>query len=186
MMKRLLISLLAVVACCTGMKAQKIALQTDVVWDALMTPNLGAEIVTGERSTVGLALMGNYKPWGKDIRLFVAQPEWRYYFSGRPMSKFFFGVGGLVGFYDITTHGKTYDGLTYGAGLTFGYVIKLGSRLNIDAHAGVGAVAYSRKEYYKGDAYDRDYIKNGEIKSNAKGYNLIPTKIGVSISYILW
>lgn len=183
-MKKLLILLL--IALPLTLRAQKLAVQTDALWDLGMFPNLGAEITTGERTTVGLSLLGGYKPYGKDLKMLVAQPEWRYYFSGRPMNKFFFGVGGIAGFYDITTGGKTYDGTCYGAGLTMGYVHKLGSRLNIDFHAGFGLVAYSRKEYYVGDAYDRDYTIGGENKTNATGYYLIPTRIGVSVTYMLW
>lgn len=183
-MKKLLILLLLALPLAT--RAQKLALQTDLLWDVAMFPNLGAEITTGERTTVGIALMGAYKPYGMDTKMLVAQPEWRYYFSGRPMNKYFFGIGGIAGFYDVTSGDKVYDGTCYGAGLTVGYVHKFGPRLNLDLHAGFGLVAYSRKEYYMGDAYDRDYTIDGDNKTNASGYYLIPTRIGVSLTYILW
>lgn len=43
-MKRLL-STIITVAVTAGLKAQLLALKTDALWDGLMTPNLGMEIV---------------------------------------------------------------------------------------------------------------------------------------------
>ena len=52
--------------------------------DGLMTPNLSMEIVTGNKTTFGLSVLGNYKPWGMDMKMAGAIPEFRYWFGGRP------------------------------------------------------------------------------------------------------
>lgn len=166
------------------MAAQKLAVNTDVAADLLMTPSLGVEMTVGERATLGLNVLGNYKPWGQDMKMFGVQPEYRYYFSGRPMHSFFAGIGALAGFYDITYRGKVYDGIAYGGGLTFGYVLNITKRISVDFHAGCAAIAYNRKEYYKGDNYN-DYIVDGVSKPNAKGYYIIPSRIGISFAYVL-
>lgn len=166
-------------------RAQMVAVGTDVLMDALQIPSLGAEMVIGERSTLALNAFGGYHPWGKKVKVLGLQPEYRYYFSGRPMSRYFVGLGALATSHDITWKRKVYNGNAFGVGLTFGYVLSLSKRLNLDFHAGFGAIAYRQKEYYEGDFYDEDYSINGVIRTNAKGYTLLPTRLGISLSYIL-
>lgn len=183
-MKRILLIIAVSTACLTS-KAQMVAVNTDLLMDLAQTPSLGAELVVGERSTVGLNVLFNRNPWGQTMRVLGAQPEYRYYFSGRPMHREFIGIGGLATSYDITWAGKVYEGIGLGAGLTFGYVFSLSKRVNIDCHAGFGIITYNHKEYYKGDNYDNDYSVDGVQRTNAKGYYLLPTRLGVSITYIL-
>ncbi len=181
-----MMAMAAPVLLATAAQAQKMALNTDLVMDAMMLPNLGMEITCGEKSTFGLNLIGGYKPWwSKGGNAFALQPEYRWYFLSRPMDRWFVGAGGILGYYDLTISSKVYNGLTYGAGLTFGYVWKISSRLNIDFHGGFGLIAYNRKEYYTTDNYEQDYIKDEEIKTNATGTYLLPTRVGISISYII-
>ena len=75
--------------------------------------------------------------------------------------------------------------MAFGIGATFGYVFNITHRLNIDCHAGFGAVVYRHKEYFVNDNYDLDYSIGGVERTNANGYALLPTRIGVSVSYIL-
>jgi len=165
--------------------AQKVAVGSNVLMDALMIPNLGVDVVVGERSVAGVHGFGTYRPWGKDVRLLGVQPEYRYFFSGRPMNSFFVGAGGLAISYDITWSGKVYDGYAVGGGLTFGYVMPLSHRVNLEFHSGFGAIFYFHKEYFEGDFYDTDFATAGRIRTNAQGYTLLPTSFGVSLTYIL-
>lgn len=183
-MKKLLVILLLTIIQLPAM-AQKVAVSTNVLMDGLQIPNLGAEVVMGERTVLGLHGFATHRPWGKDVRMMGFQPEYRYFFSGRPMNSFFVGIGALAVSYDITWSGKVYDGNAIGGGLIFGYVLPLTHRLNLDFYSGFGAIAYRHKEYYKGDFYDTDYATGGVIKANAMGYTLLPTRIGVSLTYIL-
>ena len=168
-----------------GLRAQMVAVNTDVLMDVLQMPAIGAEVVVGERSTLSMNAFGGYHPWGKKMKALGLQPEYRYYFSGRPMSRYFVGIGALVSSHDITWKRKVYDGNAFGGGLTFGYVLSINKRLNVDFHAGFGAIVYRQKEYYEGDFYDEDYSINGVIRTNATGYTLLPTRLGISLSYIL-
>ena len=79
-----ILSTIITVAVTAGLKAQLLALKTDALWDGLMTPNLGMEIVTGNKTSFGLSVFGNYKPWGMDMKMVGAIPEFRYWFGGRP------------------------------------------------------------------------------------------------------
>lgn len=183
-MKQLVSILFLSLFCTVRMQAQQLAVGTDLMLDLLQTPNIGAEMVVGERATIGLNVFGNYKPWGKDMKMLGVQPEVRYWFGGRPMHKYFVGVGAIGASYDITWKGKIYDGTALGAGITFGYVFNITNRLNIDAHAGFGIISYKHKEYHQYDNY-YDYTHGGVIETNATGNYLLPTRIGVSLTYIL-
>lgn len=183
-MKRLLL-LFALAATLHAARAQQIAVGTDVAMDLLMAPSIGAELVVGNKATVLLNVMGAVKPYGVDFKFIAVQPEYRYYFSGRPMHHWFAGVGGIGASGKLTWKSKVYDGMAIGGGLTCGYVFNLNKRLNIDCHAGFGAIYYSRKEYFVGDHYDQDMSVAGNQRPNAKGYYLLPTRIGVSLTYII-
>ena len=185
MKRTLLVVVLTALVSTLTVRAQKIAANVDALWLATFTPNIGVELVVGERSTLSLNGLFAMKPLGKDIKIKAIQPEYRYYFSGRPMYKEFIGLGAIGATYDIKWAGKVYDGTGLGLGLTFGYVMSIKSRINIDFHAGFGFIFYKHKEYFNGDQYDADYIFDGEQRANASGYYLLPTRIGVSISYIL-
>ena len=165
--------------------AQKVAISSNMLMDALMIPNVGAEVVVGERTVVGLHAFGCHRPWGQDVHMMGFQPEYRYFFSGRPMNSFFVGAGTMAVSYDITWSGKVYYGNAIGAGLIFGYVMPLSHRVNLDFYSGFGMIAYRHKEYFKGDFYDSDYTTAGYHRANALGYTLLPTRIGVSLTYIL-
>ncbi len=179
------ILLLFLIAGAARMDAQMLSVRNNMLYDMAMAPNLGLELVVSERKTIAANIMGAYKPWGKNIKMIFVQPEIRYYFSGRPIFKHYFGIGGIAGNYDIHWKGKVYDGVGLGGGLTFGYVYKLNKRLNVDLHAGFGAIMYKHKEYFEGDDYDNDFSVNGVERTNALGYTLLPTNIGVSVTYII-
>ena len=168
----------------TAIRAQMVAVNTDIAGDALLVPNLGVEMVVGEQSTIGLHAFFTRNPYWAKAKMVGVQPEWRYYPSRRHMHSLFFGIGALGTIYDIQWKGKVYDGHAAGAGVTFGYVWKLGNRFNLDLHAGLRLVFYKQKEYFDGDDYD-EYMVGGEIRANASGYYLMPTRIGLSIAYIL-
>jgi hypothetical protein len=172
------------------LSAQQLAVGTNLLMDALMIPNLGVQLGLGkshfaERSVLGLHGYFTSKPWGKEVKAWGVQPELRYFFSGRAMSRWFFGIGANVAKYDITWSGKVYNGNAIGGGLTFGYVFNLTNRLNIDVHSGFGAIYYRQKEHFEGDFYDTEYSPTGRIVANSRGYTLLPTSLGVSLTYIL-
>ena len=184
-MKRLslLINILLFTACAT--RAQMLAVNTDVAMDALMAPNIGVEMTVADKSTLSLNALIAHKPWGRNAQIAAIQPEYRYYFTGRPMQRLFVGIGALGSVYDVEIKDKRYDGICAGGGLTFGYVLPITDRLNIDFHAGFGMMAYKQKEYYVGDDYERQYSLDGNERANATGFFYSPTRIGVSLTYII-
>lgn len=176
-MKRLWLAV-CFVGCLAEGRAQMLALKTDALWDVAMVPNLGVELVMGDRATIGLSALGTHKPWGKDIKLYGLQPEFRYWFSGHPMFREFIGLGLIGANYDIKWGSEHYEGDAVGGGLTFGYAFYLSPHWNLECYGSFGAVWYDQKHYYDKDNYQ-------ENRRTGSGYALIPFKIGVSFSYIL-
>lgn len=159
-------------------RAQLLTLKSNLAFDALAIPNIGAEMATGDRSSLGLSLTYADKfSWvQKDSRVMMAQPEWRYYFSGRVQHSHYVGIGGLLADYDFYNKGKEYHGDAAGVGMTFGYVWNLTTHWNLDFHAGLGCIWYKHKEYKEGQEGDH---------TNASGHNFLPTDAGITISYII-
>lgn len=69
-----------------GLKAQRLAVNTDVAMDACLAPSLGVEITMGKKSTLNINGLYGENILGKDIRMAAVQPEWRVYISGRPIA----------------------------------------------------------------------------------------------------
>lgn len=183
-MKKILSIICAIVTSLSA-NAQMVAVNTDIAMDALMAPSLGMEIVTGNKTSFNVNFIYAWKAMGKNIEATVVQPEFRYYLSNRPVHGIFMGVGAIGTRYDITWKNKIYKGDAAGLGLTFGYVYNITRRLSLDIHAGYGALFYNQKEIFVNDRYDEDSKDHGFTKANANGYYLLPTRIGVSLSYVL-
>ena len=167
-----------------GSYGQQIAIKSNGLFWLATTPNVGFELVTGERTSLDLSVATTSNVWSNSCKMTILQPEWRYWFNGRPMVREYIGVAALGANYDITWGKHTYDGDAIGAGVTMGYALPLAKRLNIEFYGGFGAIYFRQKQYYVGDNYG-DFIENSALQVNSSGYKLIPIKLGVSISYII-
>lgn len=90
----------------SGLKAQRLAVNTDVAMDACLAPSLGIELTMGKKSTLNLNGLYGSKVLGQDIRIGALQPEWRIYISGRPMYHHYVGAIGLLASYKMKFDGK--------------------------------------------------------------------------------
>ena len=177
--RRHLLILIILFACCIGqVKAQLLAVKTDLVLDCALTPNLNIELVTGSKTSLNATVFGNYHPWGTDIKMIGVMPEFRYWFSGRPLTREFVGIALVGTAYDMTFGKKNFHGDAYGGGFTFGYAFVLSTHWNIEAYGSIGAVYYHHKRYYTTDFAIED-------RRNDYGCAIIPFKLGVSIAYII-
>lgn len=160
-------------------RAQMIVLRNDLLKDAAATPNLGVDFVIGNKQTLGIEAFYNQNPWGKEIKMMGLSPQFRYWFGGRPFTRQFVGHYMLVASYDLQWKSDVYKGNAAAAGISFGHVINLTNRLNLELCAGVGLLGYKQKQYKEGDNYS-DY---GE-RTNTWGSTLFP-RIGIALSYII-
>ena len=164
--------------------AQKIALKIDAAKAMMWMPNMGLEFAVGERYSFDISAFGTYKVWGKDWTIVCIQPEFRWWLSGRQMARAYVGVAAIGAHYDIDFSGFGHKGDCVGGGLTMGYTWLLSARWSVEAYAGFGAVAYKENRFKNKDICE-EFNPNKKDFGNASGYLLVPTKIGVSFSYIL-
>ena len=179
-------------------KAQ-FALKTNLLYDALTTPNLGAEIGIGERSTISLVYGLN--PWSYDseygrrkAKHWVVMPEYRWWtctkFDGH-----FIGVHAMGGQFNAANmniplpgvffsgdnlskgvRDKRYEGWFAGIGVTYGYQWVLSRHWNFEAEIGAG---YNYVNYKKFNCSECGG-KIGEGNTNYLGI----TKLGLSFIYL--
>lgn len=161
--------------------AQQIAVKTNVLADALLTPDLGFEMVTGEHSSLSINVSGHWKPYGVQSKLIAVQPQFRWWFGGRPLAREYVGLGAIFTGYDMAIGDHSYSGLAGGLGITGGYVLQIGKRWCVDFSGGVGLVAFGQRRAGRHDNF-------GDLDAqahNSRGYKLIPINLGVSFVYII-
>ena len=145
-MKKLIFGVFLAVCWCTGtVKAQDIAVKTNLLYWSSTTPNLSLEFGLGKRTT--LDLTGAYNPWtlnkdkNKKIKHWMVMPEFRYWLCER-YNGHFFGLHSGYAFYNISgvripfqsksTKDHRYQGWATGLGLSYGYSWILGKRWNLE------------------------------------------------------
>ena len=164
--------------------AQQFAIKTNLLFDVAMTPDIGVEFVTGEHTSMAVSVFGHWKPWGMQSKLIAVQPEFRYWFNGRPLVREYIGATIFGAAYDIALGGNVYQGDALNFGLTGGYVFPLGKRVNIELSGGFGVLIFKQKKYLQSDHYD-EYFVGSATRTNANGYKLFPAKLGVTFIYII-
>ena len=148
------IPLLLGLLCCTNVKAQDVAIKTNLLYDATATVNLGVEVGLAPKWTLDIS--GNLNAWNIDEdtkwRHWLAQPEARYWFCDRFSGHYLgfhaiggqFNVGGIknnisflgTDFSKLTD--RRYQGYAIGAGVAYGYAFILGKHWNLELEIGVG------------------------------------------------
>lgn len=168
--------------------AQRLAVKTNVLSLATATPHLGFEMVTGEHVSLSLSAFGSSNPYwrdkslGEDVstRFFALRPEVRYWFNGRPLTRFFAGANILAGSYDFPLWGTLHKGTLAGPGLSVGYVINLGKRLDLEFTSGAGVLFY----WGKRSAGDGSVPAEDNLPKTW-GYKLTPNQLGITLVYII-
>ncbi len=188
MKQRILIALLFVALFVPSIRAQQIAIKTNLFYWATTTLNVGGEMSVTDNSTVQLFVGGN--PWktssGKSLRHWVVQPEYRYWFCD-VFEGWFVGAHAMGGTFDIANVKRPlgllpslkdhrYRGWFLGAGISGGYQWVISKHFNFEASLGIG-YDYVKYKKYKGE-------KNGE-KIKSDHYNYVgPTKVALSFLYL--
>ena len=195
---RAVCALLLLLASATG-KAQSLALKTNMLYDAVLIPNVGVEVSLGKQWTASADWF--YTWFSSDSRHRYWQGYGGYltvrrYFtssSKRPSlnsklsslnSKLFKGhhlgayVLGLT--YDVEWGGRGYqaDHFGFGAGLEYGYALPISNSLLLDFSLGIGFQDGEYKEY---DPIDDHYVWQSTHKRHWFG----PTKAEVTLKWVL-
>lgn len=189
-MKRVLLVLFTVVISVSAY-SQHFAIKNNLLYDAMLTPNLGVEIGLGKRVT--LDLNAGWHPFtldekkNKSIEHWLVQPELRIWGCER-FSGTFFGIHAHGGEYDMSNiklpwgifpnlEDNRYDGYFYGGGISIGHQWVLGKHWNLEASIGAG---YARMEY---DKYDGENINQFKETGHYDYWGV--TKATISFIYII-
>lgn len=132
------------------------SLKTNLLYDALLVPNMGIEFYVGKGWSVGGNWM--YAWWKSDKRhnywrIYGGDLKARKYFGRRaaekPLTGHHLGLYLQLLTYDFELGGKGYQGgrWSYGAGLEYGYSLPIGHRLNLDFGIGLGYLGGKYKVY---------------------------------------
>ncbi|MDE5586477.1 MAG: DUF3575 domain-containing protein [Muribaculaceae bacterium] len=171
--------------------AQNVALKTNLLYDALLTPDLGIEAKVAPQWTVELT--GNVNFWkinDRRLKQWSVQPEARYWlcqaFSGHFLGAHLIGgqynFGNLpLGFSFLGTdfsklRYNRYQGWGVGAGIAYGYSWILDRHWNLEAELGIGWI-HAR--------YDRYPCAVCGTKLGSGHHNYYgPTKVAINLEYV--
>jgi hypothetical protein len=173
--------------------AQKVAVKTNVVYDATANINAGLEFGLAKRWTLDVS--GNLNVWdmsnGRKWKHWLAQPELRYWLCDRFAGHFFalhlhggqYNVGSLkngnkfLGT-DFSKLGDyRFQGWFAGAGIAYGYTWILGKHWNLEAELGFG---YSYTNY---DTFE--CAGCGKKVEEGKDHHYVgPTKAAINLVYL--
>lgn len=169
--------------------------RTNMLYDALLVPNIGLEFYLGKGWSVVADWM--YGWWKTDRRHWY----WRAYggdiavrkWFGRaakekPLTGHHLGVYGQIFTYDFETGGRGYmggkpggtlwDKMNYAAGVEYGYSLPIARRLNIDFTIGIG---YWGGTYHEYKPVDDCYVWQSTKQRHWFG----PTKAEVSLVWLI-
>lgn len=158
--------------------AQQVGVKTNALMWAAATPNFGCEVVVGEHSSIDLTTFGHVNPYGLNSKILAFQPEFRYWFNGRPMVREYIGITTMFVTYDMNMKRYIYDGNALSLGVTGGYAFLLGSRWRFELCGGFSFLFFRHNHSYETDEFNVE-------RANASGYKLFPAKLGVSFTYII-
>ncbi len=156
-------ALLLLLLSCLPLAAQRVAVKTNLLYDAALTPNIGVELGIGRKSTLqgyySLNLWNNTPHRNKQFKHWQALGEYRWWPCSK-MNGHFVGVHVMGGEFNMKNVNfklpfynwpsdlkeKRYEGWNIGGGFTYGYQWMLSRHWNLEASIGVG---YQRFEYKK-------------------------------------
>ena len=164
-----------------------IALKTNLLYDAILVPNIGIEAKVFRNYTVYADIM--YAGWDLPKKhfywdLYGAQCGARKYFGGASMERSFTGhhagVYAQALAYDLQNGniGQQAISLHLGGGVEYGYAIPIGRNLNIDFELGFGYIGGLYDEYVVQDDHN---TWRATIKRNWIG----PTKASISLMWLI-
>ena len=166
--------------------ASYFTLKSNLLYDALLVPNLFLEASIGSGWTLGAG--GMFAWWSKDAkhrywRIYGGDLEIRKYFGtlakSKPLQGHHLGIYGDFLTYDFEFGAKGYQSkATYAAGIKYGYSHPIANRLNLDFALGIGYLHSNYKTYVPRDGC---YVYQETKKRKWLG----PTQAEISLVWLL-
>lgn len=171
--------------------SQKVGIKTNLISDAVTTPNLGIEFKMAKRWTFDIS--GQLNAWNihdRRWRHWMAQPEARIWYCEAFQGSFWglHAIGGQFNIGDIDNNIKflgqdfsklkdhRYQGWGVGAGIAYGYDWILAKHWNLEFEVGVGWI------YTKFDRYPCTVCGTSDGSGHRNYFG--PTKLALAIEYI--
>ena len=170
-------------------------MKTNMLYDAMLVPNIGVEFYLGKNWTVGANWQ--YAWWKTDRhhyywRTYGGEIYGRKWFGKaakeKPMTGHHLGLYASLFTYDFEVGGKgqiggvpggtLWDEMNYMGGLEYGYSLPIARRFNIDFTLGVG---YIGGKYYEYTPIDGHYVWQATKRRHFFG----PTKLEVSLVWLI-
>jgi len=164
-------------------KLTSVALKTNLISRLGLTPNGGVELacdscfsleISGSYNSLDLSKERKWQHW-------MIQQEFRFW-SKQSFSGDFFGIYGLTGKFNMSglplrgLKGNRVEGSAIGGGVSYGYSQRLSPQWSLEATLGLGYVHF---------VYDKYSSKSDEDPGSYEKKYFGPTKIGVSLVYII-
>lgn len=165
----------------------RMSVQTNVLYDLLLIPNIGAEFYLGNNFSVDANW--HYAWWKNDKkawywRTYGGDLAARWWFGKRakaqPLSGHHVGLYGQIITYDFELGGRGFlaDRWSWTAGVEYGYSLPITTRMNLDFTVGVG---YHSGEFYEYLPIDGCYVWQATKHRQYIG----PTKCEVSLVWLI-
>jgi len=163
-----------------------LALKSNLLYDALLVPNLGAELYVGKNISISFTWMHAW--WKTDRRHYY----WRTYGGELEVRKWFgtkaaqrlnghhagLYAGSLTYDFELGRRGNLSDRWTRHFGLSYGYSWRIAPYLNLDCSIGIGYLTGRYKEYLPVDGC---YVWQATKNRHWVG----PTKAEVSLVWLI-
>lgn len=162
----------------------RIAVKTNLVHDALLTPDIGVELSLPPHYSISLDCLGAW--WSKRSsnrywRIYGGTAEVRYWFgeevAERALTGHHIGVYTSLHTFDFEFGGRGWQSpdMTYGVGISYGYSIPLNKRLNLDFGVKIG---------YAGGRLIKYKPQCGTYVCTSRSYNHHIGPMGVEVTLV--
>ena len=173
----------------------RFALKTNILYDAALVPNLGAEFYLGKNLSVygeWMYAWWDNNPRHRYWRVYGGDLGLRWWFGRKAHSNTLTGhhlgiYGGILtfdfengdtGYLGGKPGGTLWDRWLLNAGIEYGFSLPVAKRLNIDFSIGLGYLGGNYIKYYP---FDNDYYFDKEYKMHYFG----PTKVEISLVWLI-
>ena len=186
--KVILLMLVLLVGNTLTMRAQGLALKSNILYDATTTPNAGIELKLSNKWTAGINLALN--PWSfsdnKKLKHFLVAPQVRYWLC-ESFSGHYFGANMAYVHYNVSdikfpfglyggVDGERRQGDLAAIGASYGYSWILSPHWSLEAEAGLD-IGHAWSDFY-------DSAKCGSYRGPDNKFMVLP-KLALNIVYII-
>lgn len=163
----------------------RLAIKTNLLYDAILMPSLEVEYRFNDRWTVnaeGDVAWWHNDPKHKYYQVMILSGEGRYWFkhyNNRPWHGFYVGAFGGGGKYDLENGNRGYKGTGYMAGISAGFMFPVSRNISFEAGLGVGYLNTKYEEYLP---FEGHYVYQQTSRTGYFG----PLKLKFALVWRLW